>query len=91
MPGTNTVSKKVESAAVKAADLVVEINKEIETVKMKREAVRNIIRTVPNARYRFILELRYINGLKPEEIAVKNGKSDKWIREILRNAINSVK
>jgi DNA-directed RNA polymerase specialized sigma24 family protein len=91
MPGSHAVSKKVQDATVRAADLVNIINKEIETAKAKREAVRELIKTVPNTRYRLLMEMHYINGLSVADISRKNDKGEKWIREMLKKAVNSIK
>lgn len=91
MPKGSETGKKVQNAAIKAADIVAIINKEIEEAKTKREAVKELIKTSPNPRYRLLLEMHYINGLSVADISRQNDKGEKWIREMLKKAVNSIK
>lgn len=91
MPGSGEISRKVQNSAVKAADLVAIINKEIAEAEAKRELVKKMIEEIQNQRHRLLMELHYINGLSIAEIAVKFDKSEKWIRESIKNAINTLK
>lgn len=91
MPKGSETGQKVQNAAIKAADIVALINREIEEVKIKREAVKDLINTVNNPRYRLLLEMHYINGLSVADIAAQNDKGEKWTREILKKAINAIK
>lgn len=91
MPGSGEISRKVQNSAVKAADLVAIINKEIAVAEAKRELVKNMIEGIQNQRHRLLMELHYINGLSIAKIAVKYDKSEKWIRESIKNAVNTLK
>lgn len=91
MPRGSDTGQKVQNAAIKAADIVAQINSEIEDAKIKREAVRDFIKTSPNPRYRLLLEMHYINGLSVADISRQNDKGEKWIREMLKKAVNSIK
>jgi RNA polymerase sigma factor (sigma-70 family) len=91
MPGGGEISRKVQNNAVKAADLVAIINKEIEEAEAKRELVKKMLEEIQNQRHRLLMELHYINGLSIAEIAVKFDKSEKWIRESIKNAVNTLK
>ena len=91
MPKGSETGQKVQNAAIKAADIVALINREIEEVKTKREAVKDLINTVNNPRYRLLLEMHYINGLSVADIAAQNDKGEKWIREMLKKAVNAIK
>lgn len=89
MPRGAGTGGKVENAAVNAAAIVREIELEIEAAYAERQQVKEIIQTVPR-RKRQILELHYINGMRPGDIANQYGKSEKWIRQMLRDAVNSL-
>jgi DNA-directed RNA polymerase specialized sigma24 family protein len=91
MPRGSDTGQKVQNAAIKAADIVAQINSEIEDAKIKREAVREFIKTSLNPRYRLLLEMHYINGLSVADIAAQNDKGEKWIREMLKKAVNAIK
>jgi DNA-directed RNA polymerase specialized sigma24 family protein len=90
-PGSGEISRKVQNNAVKAADLVAIINKEIAEAEAKRELVKKMMEEIQNQRHRLLMELHYINGLSISEIAVKYDKSEKWIRELVKNVVNTLK
>lgn len=90
MPHGSTEGGKVQNAAINAADIVAEINKDIADVKSKRDLVKGIIATSGNRRHRLLLEQRYIYGLPVYEIANINGKSEKWTRESIKKAVNTL-
>ena len=70
--GTRDVHKREETIC-KILDLQNEINAEIDNlVDLKRE-LRKTIESIPNIDYRTVLELRYLNFRKWEEIAVIMG------------------
>ena len=70
--GTRDVHKREETIC-KIVDLQNEINADIDNlVDMKRE-LRKTIESIPNVDYRTVLELRYLNFRKWEEIAVTMG------------------
>ena len=70
--GTRDVHKREETIC-KIVDLQNEINADIDNlVDLKRE-LRKTIESIPNVDYRTVLELRYLNFRKWEEIAVTMG------------------
>ena len=70
--GTRDVHKREETIC-KIVDLQNEINADIDNlVDLKRE-LRKAIESIPNVDYRTVLELRYLNFRKWEEIAVTMG------------------
>ena len=73
---------RIENAAAQAADIVREIENDISVARAERDMVKDVIRTAPR-RQRNLLELHYINGVSPFEIANQYGKSEKWIRQML--------
>ena len=90
MPQGSHTGGKVANASINAADIVREIEQDIEAAHAERQQIREIIRTAPR-RKRQLLELHYINGLHPAQIANQCGKSEEWIRKSLRNAVNALK
>lgn len=78
---------KIENAAAHAADIVRDIESDIETARAERDQVKDIISTA-SRRQRNLLELHYINGVSPFDIANQYGKSEKWIRQMLKDAVN---
>ncbi len=76
-----------EEIICKIVDLQAEINADIDRlVDLKRE-LRETIEGIPNAEYRTLLELRYINFRKWEEIAVAMGYTPRNVRYIHERAI----
>lgn len=81
---------KIQTSAVNVADLVMEIEQDIAGVVKEREEIKQAIKTAQNRREGLILNLRYINGLSVFDIANQIGKSEKWTREMLKKAVNSL-
>lgn len=69
MPGSGRVSKRVESLAVRIIDLQRRIMARREKLLVKREEIRNVILLVPDPKLSRLLDLRYIEGMKWEEIS----------------------
>ena len=74
VPSSSTRNEHpTESIIVKIVDLEKEINADIDKlVDLKREIVK-VIRTIKNAEYQTLLELRYLCFKKWEQIAVDMG------------------
>lgn len=69
MPKAHDSGSRLEDAAVKIADMKMEINKEVdELVDLKAEAMTRISR-IDDPRYRLVLEERYIHRYSWEDIA----------------------
>lgn len=81
---------KVQTSAVNAADLVLQIEQDIAEVAEERREIKRIIKTTKSRRDELLLNLRYINGLSVEAVANQIGKSDKWTREMIKKAVNSL-
>lgn len=81
---------KVQTSAVNITDLVMEIERDIAGVAKEREEIKQTIKMARNRREELILNLRYINGLSVFDIANQIGKSEKWTREMLNKAVNSL-
>lgn len=89
LPHRTPAGGRIENAAAHAADIVREIELDIETARAEREQVKDIISTA-SRRQRNLLELHYINGVSPFNIANQYGKSEKWIRQMLKDAVNNL-
>ena len=84
-------ASRLESIAVRLADLSTEIEKdngELETISVQ---IRNAIRTVGDQTMEDILEMRYLDMLKWEEIAALLGLSTNYIYQLHLRALNMVK
>ena len=62
---------KTEKIIAKIVDLENEVDAEIDRLVEIKKQVENVIATVPNKAQRTVLERRYIDGERWEEIAVK--------------------
>ena len=72
-PGGTRNVHRTENIICKIVDLEIEINADIDRlIDMKRE-LREMIESVQKVEYRTVLELRYLNYRKWEEIAVAMG------------------
>lgn len=77
-----------QGAIVKIADLETEINAEIDKLVDKREEIECVIRAVEDSTLRTLLEYRYINGKKWEEIALMMGYDYRYILKIHGKALS---
>lgn len=81
MPRAKGRASRVEEAAVHIVDLQRELGRETERLACERAAALRAMRTVENDELRYLLELRYIDGLTFEAIAEKTCYS---VRQTLR-------
>lgn len=79
-----------QGAISKIIDLETEINAEIDKLVDKRKEIESIIRAVEDSTLRTLLEYRYINGKKWEEIALMMGYDYRWILRLHGRALNAV-
>lgn len=89
MPKGSGNGGKMSNGAINAVAILSEIEADTEAARAEREQVKQVIQTAPR-RKRQLLELHYINGMKPGDIANEYGKSEEWIRKSIRNAVNSL-
>ena len=75
-------SSRVELAAAKIVDLEKEIGREIDNLEKVICQVEQTIDTLQNQNQRNVLKLRYLNGMKWEQIAVKLNYNYRWILRI---------
>lgn len=81
-------SKKVEDCVCNIIELQEEIQEEIDgLVQVEREIGRAITKTVEDPTLRALLEMRYLNYLKWEEIAVRLDVTFRWTMTLHRRAL----
>lgn len=81
-------SKKVENCVCNIIELQEEIQEEIDgLVQVEREIGRAITKAVEDPTLRVLLEMRYLNYLKWEEIAVRLDVTFRWTMTLHRRAL----
>ena len=81
-------SKKVEDCVCNIIELQDEIQEEIDgLVQVEREIGRAITKAVEDPTLRALLEMRYLNYLKWEEIAVRLDVTFRWAMTLHRRAL----
>lgn len=81
-------SKKVEGCVCNIIELQEEIQEEIDgLVQVEREIGRAITKAVEDPTLRALLEMRYLNYLKWEEIAVRLDVTFRWTMTLHRRAL----
>lgn len=81
-------SKKVEDCVCNIIELQEEIQEEIDgLVQVEREIGRAITKAVEDPTLRALLEMRYLNCLKWEEIAVRLDVTFRWTMTLHRRAL----
>lgn len=79
-----------QGAISKIVDLETEINAEINKLVEKRKKIESVIRAVEDSTLRTLLEYRYINGKKWEEIASMMGYDYRWALRLHGRALSAV-
>lgn len=79
-----------QGAISKIVDLETEINAEIDKLVEKRKEIESVIRAVEDGALRALLEYRYINGKKWEEIALMMGYDYRWVLRLHGRALELV-
>lgn len=79
-----------QGAISKIVDLETEINAEIDKLVEKRKEIESVIRAVEDSTLRALLEYRYINGKKWEEIALMMGYDYRWALRLHGRALSAV-
>lgn len=81
-------SKKVEDAACAIADLQKELQIEIQNlINIEKEIATAIESAVKDPTLKLLLELRYLNCLKWEEIAIGLGVTFRWTMVLHKKAL----
>ena len=70
---------RLESSVSKIVDIEREIGTSIDQLERIRLQVESVINSVPNVNQRNVLRLRYISGMKWEQIAVKLNYDYRWV------------
>lgn len=86
----STSDNRLESTVSKIVDIEKEIYADIDNLKKIYLQVEGAIDSVPNSIQRDILRLRYINGMKWEQIAVKLNYDYRWILRLHGMALNQI-
>lgn len=79
-----------QGAISKIVDLETEINTEIDKLVEKRKEIESVICAVEDSTLRTLLEYRYINGKKWEEIALMMGYDYRWALRLHGRALSAV-
>lgn len=79
-----------QGAISKIVDLETEINAEIDKLVEKRKKIESVICAVEDSTLRTLLEYRYINGKKWEEIALMMGYDYRWALRLHGRALELV-
>ena len=87
---TNDNNSKVESCAIKCAEIEELILNEIKTAEHNRDQVNKIIEGVRDIRKRDLLTMRYINNVSVRKIAILYDADVNSIYKQLRRTITSL-
>ena len=86
----NRNTSPMEETVLKIIDLESEINKDIDAlVNLKRE-IQAVINNVEDEKHRILLEMRYVNQMSWEEIAVQLGYNLRYTHKIHGLALQKV-
>ena len=87
-PNRNT--SRMEETIAKIIDLESEIDRDIDAlVDLKREIMR-VVTSIESAEYRTILEMRYLQFKKWEQIALQMSTDLRWVYRMHGRALNEV-
>ena len=81
---------RLESSVSKIVDIEREIGASIDQLERTRLQVESVINSVPNVNQRNVLRLRYISGMKWEQIAVKLNYDYRWVLRLHGKALNKI-
>lgn len=81
---------RLESSVSKIVDMEREIGASIDNLEKVRLQVESVIDSVPNVNQRNVLRLRYISGMKWEQIAVKLNYDYRWVLRLHGMALNKI-
>lgn len=83
-------SDNLGNIVAKICDLEREVDEEIDSLEKVKEDVVRLIERVDDAKLREVLERRYINDQKWEEIAFKMGYDIRWIYRMHGMALSRI-
>ena len=81
---------RLESSVSKIVDIEREIGASIDQLERTRLQVESVINSFPNVNQRNVLRLRYISGMKWEQIAVKLNYDYRWVLRLHGKALNKI-
>lgn len=81
---------RLESSVSKIVDIEREIGASIDQLERTRLQVESVINSVPNVNQRNVLRLRYISGMKWEQIAIKLNYDYRWVLRLHGKALNKI-
>ena len=81
---------RLKSSVSKIVDIEREIGASIDQLERTRLQVESVINSVPNVNQRNVLRLRYISGMKWEQIAVKLNYDYRWVLRLHGKALNKI-
>ncbi|MDD6040515.1 MAG: sigma factor-like helix-turn-helix DNA-binding protein [Clostridia bacterium] len=81
---------KVETYILELWDVHNELQEEIARLTEKSRQTEQLIKTLPDERYRAVLELRYLCGMTWEEIASRLHFTLRWVHKLHRDAIDQL-
>ena len=81
---------RLESSVSKIVDIEREIGTSIDQLERIRLQVESVINSVPNVNQRNVLRLRYISGMKWEQIAVKLNYDYRWVLRLHGKTLNKI-
>ena len=79
-----------EESIAKIVDMEKEIGASIDNLKKIREQVEYAINAISNANQRDVLRLRYLDGMKWEQIAVKLNYDYRWVLRLHGMALHEI-
>ena len=87
--GTSERSK-METYVLEMVDVHDELKRETDRLLEKSRKAEQIIRLLPDQKQRMILQLRYLCGMKWEDIADKLHYTLRWIHKVHREALEAL-
>lgn len=83
-------SAPFENAVLKLADMEKKVDKEVITLCEKREEINNVINALSNYTYTQILQLRYIDFMKWDEMEIALCYTSRHLHRLHQYALNDV-
>ena len=85
-------NRNIDAPFVKCIDNIIElenkINSEVDTLAVLKSRITDIFHSIDNSDYQAVLELRYLDYLKWNEIASKMEYSRRWVYKIHAQALS---
>ena len=91
MPGSSTRNvHKMEDVLLRIIDLEAEINEDVIRLVDTKKDIIHRIKSVESAEYQTLLELRYLNYMTWEQIAVEMNYELRWLYRIHGKALDAI-